>query len=220
MCPPFGLTWAVSRITWRVGERYWLSQSEPARTPALLRQADLLQRLQSFLRSEQLPISVPEIVAANSGNLVVAYRANGWCLTRHLEGRHPDSRDPATYPALAEGLARFHVALRLFAERDRSNVPDGICVKTRKNIDRLHCAHLSRLPMIPGSWKCSCERASGYRHAFLKWRVYRGRWCMETGHLAMFCSIRRQIASWLFWISKRSRMIQCTRTSETSALLC
>ncbi len=134
----------VSRITWRVGERYWLSQSEPARTPALLRQADLLRRLQSFLRSEQIPISVPEIVAADSGDLVVAYRANGWCLTRHLEGRHPDSRDPATYPALAEGLARFHVALRLFAERDVPNAPDGICVKTRKNVDRLHCA-----PFVP-----------------------------------------------------------------------
>jgi Ser/Thr protein kinase RdoA (MazF antagonist) len=127
----------VSRITWRVGQRYWLSQSESRRSAALLRRAQLLQRLHGFLKDEHLSISVPEIVASESGHLIVADGGYGWCLTRHLQGFHPDSSDPGIYPVLAEGLARFHRELRLFSERQKADAPHGICVMARQNIARL-----------------------------------------------------------------------------------
>jgi hypothetical protein len=70
----------VSRITWRVGQRYWLCQSEQRRSAALLCQAQLLQRLRCFLEDEHLSISVPEIVASESGGLIVADCGYGWCI--------------------------------------------------------------------------------------------------------------------------------------------
>jgi Ser/Thr protein kinase RdoA (MazF antagonist) len=41
------------------------------------------------------------------------------------------------YPVLAEGLARFHRALRLFSEHQATSVADGICVRARQSIARL-----------------------------------------------------------------------------------
>lgn len=130
----------VSRITWRVGQRYWLSQSEEKRSAELIRQAQLLQRLHFFLQDERLSISVPEIVASESGQVVVSHRGYGWCLTRHLNGFHPNSSDPAIYPVVAEGLARFHRELRLFSERQPADAPHGICARTRQSIKRLDFA--------------------------------------------------------------------------------
>lgn len=130
----------VSRITWRVGQRYWLSQSEEKRSAELIRQAQLVQRLHFFLQDERLSISVPEIVASESGQVVVSHRGYGWCLTRHLNGFHPDSSDPAIYPVLAEGLARFHRELCLFSERQPAHAPHGICARTRQSIKRLDFA--------------------------------------------------------------------------------
>jgi Ser/Thr protein kinase RdoA (MazF antagonist) len=127
----------VSRISWRVGQRYWLCQSEQRRSAALLSQAQLLQRLRCFLEDKHFSISIPEIVASESGDLIVAYGGYGWCLTRHLQGFHPDSGDPGIYPVLSEGLARFHHELCLFSEHQRADVPDGVCVKARQGIERL-----------------------------------------------------------------------------------
>jgi hypothetical protein len=87
----------VSRITWRIGQRYWLSQSQERRPTELIRQAQLVQHLRCFLEDEHLSISVPEIVASESGRLVVTDGGYGWCLTRHLQGSHPDSSDPGIY---------------------------------------------------------------------------------------------------------------------------
>ena len=131
----------VSRITWRVGHRYWLSQSEERRYAELTRQAQLIQRLRSFLENERLSISVPEILASLSGELVVEDGGYGWCLTRHLQGFHPGSADPAIYPALVEGLARFHHEVRLFSDRSTAELPDGICVNARKSIARMDPAN-------------------------------------------------------------------------------
>lgn len=130
----------VSRITWRVGQRYWLSQSEEKRSAELIRQAQLVQRLRFFLEVERLSISVPEIVASEGGDVVVTHRGFGWCLTRHLNGFHPDSSDPGIYPVLFEGLARFHRVLRLFSERQSADAPHGICARTRQRIERLDFA--------------------------------------------------------------------------------
>jgi Ser/Thr protein kinase RdoA (MazF antagonist) len=131
----------VSRITWRVGQRYWLSQSEPTRFAELTRQTQLMQRLGRFLVDERLSISVPEVIPSLSGQLVVADGGYGWCLTRHLQGFHPDSSDPTIYPVLVEGLARFHREMRLFPDRQPAELPDGICMNAQKCIARMDPAN-------------------------------------------------------------------------------
>jgi hypothetical protein len=115
----------VSRVTWRVGQRYWLSQSEESRYAEMIRRAELLQRLRCFLEDERLSISVPEMIAGLSGQLVVKDVGFGWSLTRHLQGFHPDSSDPAIYPVLVEGLTRFHREVRLFSDRQPAELPGG-----------------------------------------------------------------------------------------------
>lgn len=127
----------VSRATWRVGQEYWLSQSEQARSPELIRQAEVLRRLDCFLKDRGLAISVPEIVPSLGGELVLNDRGYGWSLTRHIEGFHPEPGDPEVYPALVDGLAQFHGALRLFSEHQPGNVAQGIGAKTREQIERL-----------------------------------------------------------------------------------
>ncbi len=131
----------VSRVTWRVGQHYWLSQSEERRYAEVTRQAQLIQRLRRFLEDQHLSISVPEIIACLSGQLVVEDGGYGWCLTRHLQGFHPDSSDPTIYPVLVEGLARFHHEMRLFSDRQSPEFPDGICVNARKCIARMDSAN-------------------------------------------------------------------------------
>src|SRR5215469_13066596 len=84
----------VSRITWHVGQRYWLSQSEEWRSAELADRAQLIQRLHCFVSNEGLPISVPEAVPCEIGRLVVTDCGYGWSLARHLEGLHPHSNDP------------------------------------------------------------------------------------------------------------------------------
>jgi hypothetical protein len=61
----------VSRATWRIGPLYWLSQAEQTRSAELFQQANLLFALDRSLKSEHSSISVPEIVATDSGELVV-----------------------------------------------------------------------------------------------------------------------------------------------------
>ena len=127
----------VSRATWRIGQLYWLSQGEQTRSAELFQQANLLSDLDRYLKSEHSSISVPEIVATDSGSLVVVDGGYTWCLTRNLGGFHVDVAAPGMYPVLTEGLARFHHALGLFSERQPTDAPDGICVRARQNIDRL-----------------------------------------------------------------------------------
>ena len=127
----------VSRISWRVGQQYWLSQSEEWRSAELVDRAKLVERLRCFVRAERLPISVPEAVPCESGRLVVTDGGYGWCLTRHLEGFHPESNDPDIYPVIAEGLARFHLELRLFSEHQPAALPHGICARARQSLERL-----------------------------------------------------------------------------------
>lgn len=131
----------VSRVTWRVGQLYWLSQSEKQRSAELTRKAKLMERLRCFLEDEHLSISVPEVIASLSGQLVVEDGGYGWCVTRHLQGFHPDSGDPTIYPVLAEGLARFHREMRLFSDSQPAEVSDGICVSARKSIARMDAVH-------------------------------------------------------------------------------
>jgi len=131
----------VSRVTWRVGQRFWLSQSEERRTAELTRQAKLMKRLRCFLEDEHLSISVPEVILSLNGQIVVEEGGYGWCVTRHLHGFHPDMGEPTIYPALAEGLARFHREVRLFSDRERAALPEGICINARKSIARMHVAH-------------------------------------------------------------------------------
>lgn len=140
----------VSRVTWRIGQLHWLSQAEQARSAELDRQADVLHDLHSFLESERLSISVPEIVTSEGGRLIETDGGYAWCLTRHLQGFHPDSTDPGMYSVLTEGLARFHHELRLFSERQRTDVPHGICVRTRRSIDRLAPATFVPFTSHPG----------------------------------------------------------------------
>ncbi len=139
----------VSRVTWRIGQRYWLSQSEERRSAELIRQAQLVQHLRCFLEDELLSISVPEIVASENGRLVVTDGGYGWCLTRHLQGFHPDSSEPGIYPVLTEGLARFHRELRLFSQRQPADAPHGICVSTWRSIERLDLATFVRFTNYP-----------------------------------------------------------------------
>ena len=130
----------VSRNTWRVGQRYWLSQSEEWRSADLIDRAELVQRLRFFVRDKRLPISVPEAVPCERGRLVVTDGGYGWCLTHHLEGFHPDSNDPYIYTVITEGLARFHLELRLFSDHLPAAVPDGICARARQSLERLELA--------------------------------------------------------------------------------
>lgn len=131
----------VSRRTWRVGgsvgERYWLSQCEEWRTAELTDRTQLVERLRYFIGDERLSISVPETVPSEDGGwLVVADGGYAWCLTRHLEGFHPDNSDAAIYAVTTEGLARFHLELRSFSERVHPRVPAGICVRARQCVER------------------------------------------------------------------------------------
>jgi len=103
----------------------------------LSRQAGLLSHLNRYLKSEQISLSVPEIVPSQTGDLVVADAGYVWCLTRDLPGFHPESQDADIYPVLTEGLARFHSIMRALPLSEPSQVPDGICVRTRQSIDRL-----------------------------------------------------------------------------------
>ena len=142
ICEPIDHTeLGVSRVTWRVGQRYWLSQSEERRSAELTRQAKLMESLRCFLEDEHLSISVPEVIPGLNGHLVVEDSGYGWCVARHLHGFHPDSGDLTIYPALAEGLARFHREVRLFSDRERADLSEGICVNARKSIARMDAAH-------------------------------------------------------------------------------
>lgn len=114
-----------------------MSQSETGRSPELIRQAEVLRRLHRFLKEERLSISVPEVVPSVSGELLVKDRQYGWSLTRHLEGFHPEFTNPEVYPALIEGLARFHRTLRLFSEQQPIVAAQGINRTTRQSIERL-----------------------------------------------------------------------------------
>jgi Ser/Thr protein kinase RdoA (MazF antagonist) len=98
----------------------------------------MLRELHRFLRDERLPISVPEIVPNFRGELVFNDHGHGWSLTRHIEGFHPECRDPEVYPILVEGLAQFHRALSMFSERKPADVAQGINTKTRQGIERLN----------------------------------------------------------------------------------
>jgi Ser/Thr protein kinase RdoA (MazF antagonist) len=135
---PLKTNLGVSRITWRAGHGYWLSQSDEARSAELIRQAALLQQLRCFLERNHLLFSVPEIVPAVGGELVVLDRGYGWSLTRHIEGYHPDSSKPEIYSALVEGLVRFHNALFLFRREGPIRMPAGISAQTRQSIRRLN----------------------------------------------------------------------------------
>src|SRR6478609_2801199 len=111
----------VSRATWRIGPLYWLSQAEQARSAELFQQANLLSDLDRYFKNEHSSIAVPEIVATDSGGLVVVDGKYVWCLTRNLPGFHVDVTDPDMYPALTEGLARFHHSLQAFSESQPSH---------------------------------------------------------------------------------------------------
>jgi Ser/Thr protein kinase RdoA (MazF antagonist) len=139
----------VSRATWRIGPLCWLSQAEQTRSAELFQQANLLSDLDRYLKSEHSSISVPEIVATESGSLIVVDGGYVWCLTRNLGGFHVDVAAPGMYRVLTEGLARFHHALRLFSERQPTHAPDGICVRTRQNIDRLSLETFVRFTSHP-----------------------------------------------------------------------
>lgn len=135
--PTFRTDLGVSRLTWRVGQQFWLSQSEARRSAELIRQAEMLQQLRSFLVEKRPSISVPEMVVSENGRFVVTDSGYLWCLTRHLRGFHPDSGDPDIYPVLIEGLAGFHNQLQLFSLDQQAKAPYGICVRTRQYIEKL-----------------------------------------------------------------------------------
>lgn len=127
----------VSRATWQIGTHYWLSQAEQTRAAELFQQANLLSDLDCYLKNERCSIGVPEIVPSVGRRLIEVDRGYVRCLTRNLPGFHVDVADAEIYPALAEGLARFHRALRLFSEHQATSVANGICVRTRQSITRL-----------------------------------------------------------------------------------
>lgn len=135
--PTIRASLGVSRATWRVGKFYWLAQAERVRIAELSRQAKLLTQLNQYLKTESIPLSIPEIVASEAGDVLVDDAGYVWCLTRHLPGFHPEVGDASVYPALTEGLARFHSIVRAFPKSESLDVPDGICVRTRQTIDRL-----------------------------------------------------------------------------------
>ena len=130
----------VSRRTWRVGGRagqgYWLSQCEGWRAAELADRAQLVEWLRCFFSEARFSIFVPDAVPAEDGRLVVSDGGYGWCLTRHLEGFHPDNGAAGTYPVITEGLARFHLELRSFAEHAPALVPAGICMRARQCVER------------------------------------------------------------------------------------
>ena len=128
----------VSRRTWRIGSRYWLSQAEHFRYAELVRQVRLQSDLHHYLKQESLAFSVPEIVLSHTGDLMVDEGGYVWCLTCNLSGFHPDSGNPEIYPVLTEALSAFHYALRTFPSSESLRVPAGICVKTRQFMDRLN----------------------------------------------------------------------------------
>ena len=135
--PTIRTSLGVSRATWRVGELYWLAQAEHVRFAELSRQAKLLAQLNQYLKTESIPLSIPEIIASQAGDALVDDAGYVWCLTRHLPGFHPAVDDVGVYPALTEGLARFHSIVRAFPNPESLHVPDGICIRTRQTIDRL-----------------------------------------------------------------------------------
>lgn len=72
-----------------------------------------------FLEDERLSISVPEIVASKSYDLIVADGGYGWCLTRHLHSLCIDSPSGWNHYLNAQTLNRgdlhsgdllFHIA--------------------------------------------------------------------------------------------------------------
>src|SRR6185437_8740708 len=121
-----------------VGKLYWLAQAEHVRFGELSPQATLLTYLNQYLKVERISLSVPEIIASRAGDLLVDDFGYVWCLTRHLPGFHPAVGDPGAYPALTEGLARFHSIMRAFPKPESLHIPNGICVRTRQNIDRFN----------------------------------------------------------------------------------
>jgi Ser/Thr protein kinase RdoA (MazF antagonist) len=134
----------VSRITWRVGNQYWLSQCEERRSAELVCRAEVQRRLLDFLREKQSSLSVPEIVVSRSRDLIAVDQGYAWCLTRHLDGFHPDSHDPNAYRLLAAGLADFHSELSLFEEEGSVKLSNGVSTGTRVWIERMKLK-----PLIP-----------------------------------------------------------------------
>lgn len=126
----------VSRVTWRIGPHYWLSQAEGTRMSEVHRHTRIAFELHRCLKDQRLSISVPEVVPSHAGNLVVQDGGYLWSLTRNIPGKHCDATDPVVYRELATGLATFHRALQLVAQNMRSDVHSGICARTRPRIAR------------------------------------------------------------------------------------
>ena len=190
----------MSRITWRVGQQYWLSQSEERRSVELIRHAELQQNLLRFLHEKQFSISVPEIVTSLSGDLIVTDRGYAWCLTGHLEGFHPDSHDPA----LAEGLARLHRELYLFEESRPTRLPDGIGVRVRERIEELNLG--SFVPFTPDPREAALlERAGEWqlprlsRFESLPRQLVHGDWTILFYSWSSCFSIRSASSVLKFW---------------------
>src|SRR5690348_9298218 len=127
--PPTPTHLGVSRATWRVGPLYWLSQAEETRAAEVFRQTKLVSDLDRYLRSHESPISVPQSIASDGGNLVEVDGRYVWSLTRNISGIHPDVADPTIYTALAGELARVHHVLRMFSQHQPTNVTHGICTR-------------------------------------------------------------------------------------------
>lgn len=106
----------VSRSTWRVDGGLWLAHADPTQQALFRREARLLEALPALLAHRNPCCCVPELVRTLGGESIAVGPEGVWRLSRELEGREPDAREPSTYPALGRLLAELHAALALLPE--------------------------------------------------------------------------------------------------------
>ena len=118
----------ASRDTWRIGGTFWLSHSDATEEAHFRREAALLRALPAAIGRRGSAWQVPEVVPTAGGDSIAVSQHGVWRLTRDVPGEEPDSREPATYPALARRLADVHAVLEA--------VPRALKVRDRGAVER------------------------------------------------------------------------------------
>jgi Ser/Thr protein kinase RdoA (MazF antagonist) len=97
----------VNKVTWKIGDSFWLSSDFTSAQEDTTRLEGLLTRVAAEFGDS---IAVPRFVPSPSGTVLEA-GGRVWWVTRHVDGRHPDPASEPDMMAVAQGLAVMHEAL-------------------------------------------------------------------------------------------------------------
>jgi hypothetical protein len=120
----------VNKVTWKIGDSFWLSSDFTTAQEDTTRLEGLLTRVAAEFGDS---IAVPKFVSSPSGTVLEA-GGRVWWVTRHVDGRHPDPASEPDMMAVAQGLAVMHEALTTSRVSTRSQAtPARACSGPGRN---------------------------------------------------------------------------------------